>query len=117
MADWTDRLAGGRLPARWGWVSYTTQLWARLRCGLGCNYSGAGELISQEEEGGDLRPLYRRMLPLLGVNRNIKAAWRHRLKRLFHEVAISRVNLFAALLFDSFPFGQENDNDFGDLTD
>ena len=102
VADWTDRLAGGKLPARWGWVSYSTQLWARLRYGLGCNASGAEELISQEAEGGDLRPLYRRILPLLGVNRNIKAAWRHLptafggigLKRLFHEAAISRVNLF-----------------------
>ena len=73
IETWTLRLSVGKLPAKWGWVSYFHQLWARLKYGLGCNVSPVDDLLQQEEkEGGTLRRLYRKMLPLLGVNRNIK---------------------------------------------
>ena len=102
LARWVSRLEDGRLPAKWAWVSYTMQLWSKLRYGLGCNSSSNAALLAQEAEGGPFRRLHRRMLPLLGVNRNIKLGWRHLpsafggigLRSLFQEVAISRVNMF-----------------------
>jgi len=100
--QWTDRLSVGRLPAKWAWVSYFHQLWARLKYGLGCNSSPVADLEGIEAEGGLLRKLYRRMLPLLGVNRNIKSGWRHLhssfggigLRKLLVEVVIGRINVF-----------------------
>ena len=32
---WANRLSAGRLPAKWAWVSYFHQLWAKLRYKLG----------------------------------------------------------------------------------
>ena len=60
------------------------------------------DLEDQEAESGPLRRIYRKMLPYLGVNRNIKAGWRHLhttfgrigLRKLLSEVVISRLNLF-----------------------
>ena len=102
LGVWTDRLEMGKLPARWAWVSYFHQLWPRIGYGLGTNSSGVAELEAQEEEGGGLRKLYRRILPYLGVNRNIKAGWRHLhssfggigLRKLLTETTIARLNLF-----------------------
>jgi hypothetical protein len=99
---WTNRLEVGKLPAKWAWVSYFHQLWAKIRFGLGVNASPVGDLVGQEAEGGPLRKAYRRMLPYLGVNRNIKAGWRHLpstfggigLRKLLSEVVIARLNLF-----------------------
>ena len=47
IKKWTDRLLGGKLPARWAWVRYVHQLWAKLQCGLGANSS-----IVETLEGG-----------------------------------------------------------------
>ncbi len=48
IKTWTDRLEVGKLPAKWGWVSYFHQLWAKLRYGLGCNSSPLDELLQYE---------------------------------------------------------------------
>ena len=102
IGTWTSRLKAGRLPAKWAWVSYFHQLWVKFRYGLGVNASSVEDLLGQEAEGGHIRKLYRRMLPRLGVNRNIKAGWPHLhssfggigLRKLLSEVVISRLNLF-----------------------
>ena len=55
-----------------------------------------------KERRYSLRKLYRRMLPRLGINRNIGLGWRHisttfggvGIKRLLPEIVIGRVNLF-----------------------
>ena len=44
LEKWIDRLSVGRLPAKWAWVSYFQQLWAKLKCGLGTNASSAADL-------------------------------------------------------------------------
>ena len=102
VEKWTDRLQAGKLPSKWAWVSYFHQLWSQLRYGLGCNSSAVEDLEAEEDEGGHLRKLYRKMLPYLGVNRNIKSGWRHLhssfsgigLRKLLTEVVIGRINLF-----------------------
>ena len=102
LKEWTNRLSIGKLPAKWAWVSYLQQLWPRLRYGLGTNSSPVEDLVDAEEGGGPLRALYRKMLPFLGVNRNITGAWRHLhstfggigLRKILPEVVIARVNLF-----------------------
>lgn len=72
VEEWTNRLRNGHLPARWAWVSYFRQLWPKIKYGLGTNTSPVEELIDEEETGGGLQKIYRKMLPHLGVNRNIK---------------------------------------------
>ena len=102
LKTWTNRLSAGKLPAKWAWVSHNLHLWPKLRYGLGTNSSPVATLADAEEPGGALRKLYRKMLPFLGVNRNIKSEWRHLphtfggigLKRLLSEVVIARINLF-----------------------
>ena len=102
LTTWTNRLSAGKLPSRWAWVSYFHQLWPGLDYGLGVNSSPVEDLEDQEDEGGPLRKIYRKMLPFLGINRNIKAGWRHLhttfggigLRKLLSEVVISRLNLF-----------------------
>ncbi len=69
---WTDRLCVGWLPTKWAWVSYFQQLWAKLRYGQGVNSSPVLDLEQAEQPDGFLRKHYRRMLPLLGFNHNIK---------------------------------------------
>ena len=97
-----NRLTAGKLPAKWAWVSYFHQLWPKLHFGLGTNSSAVDDLLNEEEIGGSFRKLYRKMLPYLGVNRNIKSGWRHLhssfcsigLRKLLSEVVIARLNLF-----------------------
>ena len=113
---WTYKLSYGKLPAKWAWVSYFHQLWAKICFGLGVNASPVGDLVGQEAEGGPLRKAYRRMLPYLGVNRNIKAGWRHLpstfggigLRKLLSEVVIARLNLFLQHYNISLPWGQSS---------
>jgi hypothetical protein len=118
IQTWTTRVSTGKLPAKWAWVSYSHQLWAKLRNGLGTNGSPLEDLLNIEEAEGSrqlvegdkdtgarrysLRALYRIMLPNLGINRNIRFGWRHLLpsfggvglRRLVTETIIARVNLF-----------------------
>ena len=119
MQSWTDRLCSSRLPTKWGWTSYRRQLWPKLAYGLGTNAATIEEIVGLEDEKGDrparedddakikrrklsLRAIVRRMLPKLGVNRNVKRGWRHLgqlygsigLRKLFPEIPIARINLF-----------------------
>ena len=102
VKTWGLRLQVGKLPAKWAWKSYFHQLWAKLRYGLGTNSSSVATLEELEEKDGALRKIYRGMLSYLGVNKNIKAEWRHLpstfggvgLRKLLAEVIIGRINLF-----------------------
>ncbi len=102
IKEWIDRLCVGRLPAKWTWVSYFQKLWAKLQYGLGVNFSPVSYLEKAEKLGGFLCKHYRRMLPLLGVNCNIKGEWSHLpstfcsmgLQKLLAEVVITWINLF-----------------------
>ena len=99
---WTNRLTAGKLPTDWACVSYFYQLCPRVKYGLGCNASLVADLLVQESKGQPLRKVYIKMIPYLGLNRNIKAGWRHLhptfrgigLRCLLTEVAIGRINLF-----------------------
>ena len=55
---WTDRLSSRKLPAKWAWVSYYHQLWAKLKYGLGCNASPVAALDQIAAEGGLFRKVY-----------------------------------------------------------
>ena len=102
MEKWTNRLSAGKLPAKWAWVSYFQQLWAKLRYGLGTNLSPVADLEAAEAKHGPLRKLAYKMLPFLGVNRKIKSGWRHLhssfggigLRKILVEVVIARINIF-----------------------
>ena len=91
MQTWDKRLYSRRLPVTWSWVSYRRQMWPKLDYGLGTNSSPMKDLRRFEEEEGDrparednndrnqkrklpLRAIYRRMLPRLGINRNVNEA-------------------------------------------
>ena len=115
VRTWGERLQVGKLPAKWAWASYFQQLWAKLKYGLGTNSSPADDLEGLEDEGGALRKVYHGMLSYLGVNRNIKAEWRHLpstfggvgLRKLLVEVLIGRVNLFIQHYGTSSTLGQK----------
>jgi hypothetical protein len=53
IQTWTTRVSTGKLPAKWAWVSYSHQLWAKLRYGLGTNGSQLADLLNIEEAEGD----------------------------------------------------------------
>ena len=99
---WTTRLTAGKIPANWAWVSYFYQLCPQVKYGLGYNASLVTDLLGQEIKGQPLRKFYRKMLPYLRVNRNIKFGWRHLqptfvgigLRCLMTEVVIGRIKLF-----------------------
>ena len=74
---WTNILTAGIIPANWAWVSYFQQLYPQVKYGLGCNASLVADLMGQESKVQPLRKVYRKMLSYIGVNRNIKAGWRH----------------------------------------
>ncbi len=58
IKEWTDRLCIGRLPAKWAWVSYFQQLWAKLWYGLGVNSSPVLNLEKAEQPDGFLHKHY-----------------------------------------------------------
>ena len=99
---WTNRFTSGKIPANWAWVRYFYQLCPRVKYGIGCNASLVADLLGQESKGKPLSKVYRKMLPYIGVNRNIKAGWRHLhptfrgigLRCLLTKVAIGRIDLF-----------------------
>ena len=99
LTTWTDRLCAGKLLSRWAWFH---QLWPGLDYGLGVNSSPVEDLENHEDKGGLLRRVYRRILPYLGINKKIKAGWRHLhttfggigLRKLLFEGGISCLNLF-----------------------
>lgn len=73
IEEWANILAAGVLPENWDWVSYFHQLWVRVKYRLGCNASPVDDLKMQELKGNPLRKVFRKMLPHLGVNTNIKS--------------------------------------------
>ena len=96
VETWVNRLVNGRLPAKHAWVSYKLQLWAGVRYGLGV-------LAIPLAEFGELTKNFAyRVLPKLGVNRNIRTGWRYLhpafsgcgLLDLSTESVISRLNMF-----------------------
>ena len=99
---WTNRLTARKVPAIWTWVRYFNQLCPRVKYGLGFNASLVADLLVQDSKGQPLWKVYRKMLPYLGLNRNLKAGWRHLhptfrgigLLCLLTEVAIGKINLF-----------------------
>lgn len=93
---WLNRLKNGRLPSKFTWVSYRLQLWSGVRYGL-------GTLSAPLSLFGELTDKFAyTVLPLLGVNRNIREEWRYihnsfggvGLLSLKTEAIICRVNLF-----------------------
>ena len=70
MMTWINRTRNGHLPAKPAWISYKWKLWPGLQYGLAtlCTRLAevAGVLDKQQFE----------VLPLLGVNRNIRKQWR-----------------------------------------
>ena len=68
---WLNCIRNGHLPASLVLMSYYQQLWAGLRFGLG---SLSNSLSAAEQ---CLTKFDYRVLPYIGVNRNIKKEWRH----------------------------------------
>jgi hypothetical protein len=71
VEKWTCRTANGHLPAKFAWVSYKLKLWPGLRYGLATlvlatPFRTAASLLDS---------FHFRMLPFLGINRNIKREW------------------------------------------
>ena len=116
LEQWTDRLTVVLLPNKWAWASQCHQLWARLQFDLGCNSSSVDNLESREIEGGALCKLYRKILPYLGVNRNVKSGWRWMhlhstfrdivLHKILTETLIARINLFLQHYATPFTIGE-----------
>jgi hypothetical protein len=105
---WLMRLKNGHLPSKYAWVSYRLQLWASIRYGLGV-------LSAPLASFGELCPKFAfQALPLLGVNRNIRAGWRYLhssfggcgLLDLATEATISRCNLFLQHWDNPAPLGK-----------
>ena len=104
---WVNRLRNGHLPPRYAWVSYKLQLWSSVRYGLGV-------LAVPLSQMGELTTNFAyRVLPCLGVNRNIKTGWRYLhsafsgcgLLHLPTESVISRLNMFLQHWDNPAPIG------------
>lgn len=70
MVTWIERTKNGHLPASLVWRSYRWKLWPGLRYGL------ATLGTSLDEIGSILHRQQFDVLPLLGVNRNVRRRWR-----------------------------------------
>jgi len=70
MADWMARTQQGQLPAKLAWISYQYKLWAGMRYGL------TATSLRWQEINGIMDRLNYEVLPLLGVNRNVRKRWR-----------------------------------------
>ena len=71
METWTAKVKNGILPTRSVWTSYTHQLWAGMRYGLGASSASMKEL----REGLGSSDFY--LISSLGVVRSIKKEWRY----------------------------------------
>ena len=70
METWIARTRNGRLPSSLAWRSYSWKLWPGLRYGLatlGTTLSALDSILGRQQFD---------VLPLLGVNRNIRKQWR-----------------------------------------
>ena len=70
LTPWVQRTRNGHLPASLAWTSYKLKLWPGLRYGL------ATLGTSLEDLEGVLARQQFDILPLLGINRNIRRRWR-----------------------------------------
>ena len=71
IEDWTKKIKNGALPTRSVWMSYTHQLWAGLRHGLGASSAPMASL----REGLGSANYY--LINSLGVVRSITKEWRY----------------------------------------
>ena len=69
VEKWTNHLLAKRIHAKWAWVSYIHQLWAKFKYEMCTKDFPGGDLMNAKEEGGSLDKLYYKILPYLGVNR------------------------------------------------
>lgn len=96
IKTWISKMQSGHLPVSFNWTSYIYQLWTSIQYRIGALPA------DMEEAHGFLEDNERDLLPLLGVNRNIRKGWRtlHRSflgTGLFNfqiELMIQRINLF-----------------------
>jgi len=68
--EWADRIETRPLPSRDAWLSYFLQLFPGMSWGL------ATVCLSPKQLDCHLRKVWYRVLPFLGVRRNIKLLWR-----------------------------------------
>ena len=71
METWTTKVKNGALPTRSVWTSYTHQLWAGMKYGLGASAATMKEL----RNGLGSSDFY--LISSLGVVRSIKKEWRY----------------------------------------
>jgi hypothetical protein len=70
VQKWTSKMINGHLPARLGWIAYKFKLWPGIRYGL------STLAMPLETAQSTLRKENFRILPFLGINRNVKREWR-----------------------------------------
>ena len=70
MQKFITRVTNGHLPSKFAWVAYQFKLWPGLRYGM------ATLSTSMETATNLFSKMNYTILPLLGVNRNIKTGWR-----------------------------------------
>ncbi len=68
--QWADRVKNGQLASHLMWMRFWQQLWSSLRYGVGILSAPHAAL------DGELDGSYRKLLPLLGINKNIWKEWR-----------------------------------------
>ena len=107
--EWIERITFAKLPSHLAWVAYKHQLWPSLRYGI-------GTLSNTLEEGENtFKEIDYKLLPSLGICRNIGKEWR-RLHPTFGgfglvnfntEQLIERVNLFMQHYGDNTILGKK----------
>jgi hypothetical protein len=78
---WISKMKNGHLPACLGWVAYKFKLWPGVRYGL------AMLAMPLEAAQRALQHVNFHLLPLLGMNRNVKWEWRS-LHRVFGGIGL-----------------------------
>jgi len=71
IKDWTKKIKNGALPTQSVWTSYTHQLWAGLRYGLGASSATLKDL----REGLGASDYY--LIGSLGAVRSITKEWQY----------------------------------------
>ncbi len=70
IISWTLKMTNGHLPACLGWITYKFKLWPGIQYGL------ATLAMPLETVQSILRKENFKILPFLGINRNVKWEWR-----------------------------------------
>ena len=68
--DWVNRVKTGKLPRRDAWMSFFAQLLP------GMNWGVVAVVLTPQALRRYYQDLYYKILPVLGVNRNIDKVWR-----------------------------------------